>query len=266
MQKMTNVVWALIVYLSGFAGTQSAAFGQWISAEELKNPPYILEKTGEKALLYKSGDRAGAALVVFKATPQFLLPALLGRIEKADGIAAKEEIRNSGFINMFEQAAAGIHRDTARDLWLHSWKADVARMKQAGFVTQGFEEVRIQSKPFNLLPSRSTSSIASFHVLNAAEMFGLPGSIVIVYRHDRAKEWGWHNLHDPFSFGYKLRVERQYTSREQDLVESVSKAVDSPHIVIPLGANPFPSYLDEWRQAKGWIVEQQAAAKQTRAK
>ena len=254
MRKITKVFW--LFTLVGSSDVHSALAEQWGFARDLRNPPYLIEHTGESVLLYKSGDRAGGALVVFREAYPRVLATLLQKIESGSGIAAKEEFAKSSIINMFEPMARAIRSDDVKALWLHSWKADSARLNQAGFVTNGFRETRIESKPFNRLPNRGAFSVVSFHVLDAADLFGIPGTVMFVYRQDSANEWGWHNAHDPFSFGYKLRVERQFTSHEKEIIEAVSKAADSPCVVIPIGSNSLASYIDEWTQGRAWISDQ----------
>ena len=245
---MSPWVSALIGVLS--MGNIELVHATWQSTELQSDVPYILEKTKEEVLMFATGDRASVAIYNFSVPYDLALSGLYERIATRFGVDKKESSRSFGFIGLFDDMSVEITNDAARRLWKESWESSITKMQTAGFGVSGLHQTKIQSKRYNQFPSRDGFSILYMNILDAQDVVGVRGSIVIMYRIDQAKEWWWKNPHDPFSFGYSLRVGRYVTRTEHSVIDEWAKQNGVAYGFSPLGANPIADYLDEWKEIR----------------
>ena len=69
-----------------------------------------------------------------------------------------------------------------------------------------------------------TAKQGSF-ALNGRQLFDCKCTIILVYRLDKAKQWGLDTMHN-LSFGYRLRVIEIVTETELDILESLASGLD----------------------------------------
>jgi hypothetical protein len=259
VQKMRHFLTLLLYF--GFFISSSPVFADFGSPRLLANPTYILDKTGEEFLLYRTGDHASAAIYAIAMPYAVTIAEFTKLIEQRLGVASQEKYQTSGFKDMFDDMALEIDDPASRDLWKDSWKTATAKLNSAGFTVEGFRQAIIRSKPYNQYPSRSAFSVLNLRFLDATQVVGKPGTILILYRTDKAKEWWQQNPHNPFSFGYRMRAVHYVTRTEHAIFDSWATGVNVPYELQALGANPVTAYEEEWGKVRKWFDEQSRSGK-----
>jgi hypothetical protein len=114
-----------------------------------------------------------------------------------------------------------------------------------------FAGTRLQTRSYNLFPSRQGSSTATFLIADGGGLFGRRCSLLVVYRTDRAKQWGWHSLHEPLSFGYTQRVMDLVTSGELAWIATLAQRLGatSPARRLPYASTWYDS-VELWRDLR----------------
>jgi YD repeat-containing protein len=160
---------------------------------------------------------------------------------------------HSNFLQLAESMSFGLDRPTLRDLWIAGWKSETEKLVRGEVLRDDFKETRIRSGRYNVFPSRDGYSFLTVHALDASDLFGTTGTVIVLYRFDTAKEWWMSNPHDPFSFGYRRRVERVVSEDEFALLPVLAEKLGTPYRVFALGSNPVTSYDAEWREGRTWL-------------
>jgi hypothetical protein len=167
--------------------------------------------------------------------------------------ASVEEHAHASFLDLARSMAFGLDRPTLQDLWMAQWEQQTDKLMAAGVVRNDFDETRIRSGRYNVFPSRDGFSFLTAHVLDANDVLGVSGAVIVLYRFDSAKEWWMASPHDPFSFGYHRRTERVVSEDEFALVPALAAQLGVPYRAFALGANPLTSYESEWKQGREWL-------------
>lgn len=230
-----------------------ASAATWVAPESFKTIPVILEKTGEHVLLYDSGDRASGAIYAVSGEYDVIALELVKLVDAQFGIATQDSSGAGSFFGLNDYSDQEVPDPQARDLWRHLWIDATSKMKATGFIVEGFSQTRIESKPYNVFANRNASSVLLIRVLDSSQLFGIPGALVLLYRRDAAREWGFANPHDPFSFGYKMHVRRLVTKTEDALLESWARQRKLPSKMVPFGSRPLPEYLKEWTEVRQFL-------------
>jgi hypothetical protein len=89
---------------------------------------------------------------------------------------------------------------------------------------------RLRTKPYNRMPSRHGSSVATVIIIDGSGIGDAPCSLLVLYRTDRVSQWGWRSVHEPFSFGYKRREIDVMTNTEMNFLSRFLAGVDRRRI------------------------------------
>lgn len=118
--------------------------------------------------------------------------------------------------------AAWEYNPARRSGWVESeiaeWRQKLSAMK---INTEQLRAARLTTKPYNRLANREAYSQAKFLVFDGETLFGVPCTLVVTYRTDHAKQWGFRNMHDLFSFGYEMRLIDTVTDTEFKMLSGI---------------------------------------------
>ena len=203
LRKVTAFLIAIIaIVVSVFSWGQLTSKGDWKTAKEIRTTSYVVAETGEQVLMYRPNIIAGALLCVFRVEQSVVAKRIIEVLSRDPGVAVTTELPNSNLLEISSSALPSGMSEPVRELVVHNQRSTIGPLVQDGFGVDSFKEIRIISKVFNQLGRRSASSTYSVHVIDAKRLLGASGTIVIIYRMDRDKKWGWSSVHDPFSFGH----------------------------------------------------------------
>jgi hypothetical protein len=226
---------------------------EWIDPRSLETSSHIVEKTGKRLLSASASQPAGGALFFVQAGYKETAALLKQLVESRFPVGSGEEHAHSNFLQLAESMSFGLDRPTLRDLWIAGWKSETEKLVRAEVLRNDFKETRIRSGRYNVFPSRDGYSFLTVHALDASDLFGKAGTVIVLYRFDTAKEWWMSNPHDPFSFGYRQRVERVVSEDEFALIPVLAEKLGTPYRVFALGSNPVTSYEAQWREGRTWL-------------
>ena len=125
------------------------------------------------------------------------------------------------------------------------WKKDLGSL---GIRLRPLRAIRLSTKPYHIVPARSGNSIATFLLFDGNELFGNPCTLLVVYRTDRVRQWGWKSIHDVFSFGHEIRTIDIITNTETAIVGKVGHFLGRGAAVFSFPyAQDWYADVDLWR-------------------
>jgi len=123
-----------------------------------------------------------------------------------------------------------------------------SRLRSIGVQPErSFHAYRLRTRPYNRLPSRHGSSVATVIIINGAGLGNVPCSLLVLYRTDRVSQWGWRSIHELFSFGYKNREIDVVTNTEMGIVAQALGGVDHRRIKALPYARSWYQSVEVWK-------------------
>ena len=110
----------------------------------------------------------------------------------------------------------------------------VAALPGGASVPDSAAAVRIVTKPYNGVPSRNGWSELTMMALDGRPILGDESTLVVVWRHDTAEEWGTGSSGRLLDFGRHRTGTTYVTSTEFALMERLKKLYDTPFTVFAL--------------------------------
>ena len=142
---------------------------------------------------------------------------------------------------------SGLETDMARrdhDGWRSS-------LGELGVRLHPLRAMRLNTRRYHAVANRNGYSVGTFLLFDGSDLFGSPCALLIVYRTDRAREWGWKSIHNPFSFGYEARTIDIVTNQEVALVDKLRRLLKRDAVVLPFPyARAWFTEQDLWRDLK----------------
>jgi len=130
----------------------------------------------------------------------------------------------------------------------------VASLPADGIRLDTAAAVRIATKPYNGVPSRKGWSELTMVALDGGRILGIDSTLIVVWRHDSAEEWGFGKSGSLFDFG-RHRVGKTYvTSTEFGLMERLKKLYGTPFTVYALSPKgPLSKDAAHLDAARAWL-------------
>ena len=254
MPKVIVVLLGMIsICTAEFCWGQLLSGGDWKAAKEIADSSYVMTETGEQVLMYRSNILAGAMLGVFRVEQDVATKSIVDMLLRDPGISVTTAIPNSSLIGISTSMLSYDKSEYVRILNTHNLATAIESLVRDGFGVDAFKETRVFANKFNQLGRRNASSTYAAHIIDAEKLLGIHGTVVILYRTDREKRWGWSSVHDPFSFGHHSVETRVVDKRLFNIMSSVGSKAGGAYYLGPLGQKPPHDYLDEWRQARNWL-------------
>ena len=191
----------------------------WISSS------YLVKRFGEKTFRGThpiGGEFTATALVVaLSGDYNEVVSHLSELLEESFGI---DRLRTMRDVDISDAWSYHPHADTASILLeeKREWSSSLDELKIS---RTHVETTFFRTKRYNEVGSRSGYSQARFVALNGRQLFDCKCTIILVYRLDKAKQWGLDTMHN-LSFGYRLRVIEIVTETELDILESLASGFD----------------------------------------
>lgn len=231
---------------------------RWICASDLDgNAPIILERYNER-ILVAWDHYVARALFVMEMPYRRFKDEFREVVDQRFGVRFYREHEQSDYAdNWYEKQKS---YSDAVDFRLGKERLKRQRLRaseQLGPLGIHFRHARkteIITASYNRVSNRDGRSQTSFEIYDGSLILGKPSVILMVSRHDSAKEWGIHNAHNPFSFGFK-HVERDYvSSTEFNFVVGILERKREPFLMLPIpGLRPLFSYIEAWRTVHDWL-------------
>ena len=239
--------------MTEFSLGQLPSSGDWKTAKEVGTNSYVIAETGEQVLMYRPNIMAGAILAVFRAEPGVVAKFIVDTLAGNPGVTKAIEIPNSSLIEVSVSMLLPSRSEYVRALDAYNMENAIQPLVKDGFRVDSFKETRVITKDSNQLGRRSASSTYSAHVIDATKLLGISGTVVIIYRTDREKKWGWSSVHDPFSFGHHSIETRVVDKLLFSVISGMGSKVGGAYYLGLLGQKQPHEYPDEWRQARSWL-------------
>jgi hypothetical protein len=142
---------------------------------------------------------------------------------------------------------SGLEADMARRDH-ENWRSSLGEL---GVRLHPLRAMRLNTQKYHAVASRNGYSVGTFLLFDGSDLFGSSCTLLIVYRTDRAWEWGWKNTHNLFSFGYEARTIDIVTNKEVTLVEKLRRLLKRDAVVFPFPyAHAWFTNPDLWRDLK----------------
>lgn len=114
--------------------------------------------------------------------------------------------------------------------------------------------VRITTKPYNGVPSRKGWSALNMMALDGRPVLGEDSTLVVVWRHDTAEEWGTGSTGSLLDFGRHRAGTTFVTSTEFALMERLKKLYGTPFTVFALSPDgPLSKDAVRLDAARAWL-------------
>lgn len=101
-------------------------------------------------------------------------------------------------------------------------------------INAAFLGYRLRSKPYNRVPERQGYSTLTVLLLDGTGLMSEKCTLLVLYRTDRAKQWGLLSIHDPFSFRYSERVIDVVTTGEYGIVQQIAESIPGSSKILKL--------------------------------
>jgi hypothetical protein len=247
---------SLFFYLAllGHSMAAEPVIGKWSGGGSGGSTP-VLGRTGERFLTYAEVHKAGAVLVAMPTNSQLASGIFTDLLSGDHGLLEIKEYPQSNFIEIAKALRPKAMNQYVEALELDSVNGASEKLRSFGFSPDRFAEIRIVSKPFNLLKGTEEASQTSIHLIDAKTLFNVEGTIAIIYRRNTWKQWGFENIHDPFSFGKNTIKVRLFTESEFKLLEQATKKLNISYRFAPIGPNYPNEYATEFKALRQWLIQ-----------
>jgi hypothetical protein len=130
----------------------------------------------------------------------------------------------------------------------------LAALPGGGGAAGAVAAVRITTKPYNGVPSRKGWSELNMMVLDGRPILGDDSTMVVVWRHDTAEEWGRGRSGSLLDFGRHRTGTTYVTSTEYALMERLKKLYGTPFTVFALSPDgPLSKDSARLDAARAWL-------------
>lgn len=251
MSKIKQAIFLMILF--GFSYlTAHNIHAELITVENSKEK--IGHKIGSKVLnhskeklIFHNGKVAKNLIYVTQSDYKKTLKIIRKVFNLKFGEANYHETKNSNFHDDWVDRFGS----TTFNNWTNEF---IPKLKAQNINLNSFNEARIVTKRYNVIKSGDGYTKTTIRIINGKDIFNLDSTIVLIKRVDSAKQWGWHNAHNPFSFGYKRREYSYITETELNVIneiEDILKA-NSCQDTLP-DSLPIFAYFETWKNMQNCI-------------
>jgi hypothetical protein len=251
-------IYQVIVLLAGVAASPEYARSGWIDHQNwserwgASRDSYLVTHFGESPVrsTFRGGSEpftAEGEAVIFPGTttPEVssaLLQALTPKLAVQTAETRTDVSLESAWLDT--QGVADRVSRQEHESWRSTLKTLAVRL-------QPLKALRLSAGPYNRVPKRNGYSVATFLLFDGKDLFGSSCTLLVAYRTDRVRQWGWRSIHDPFSFGYEPRTIDIITSTETAFIKRTGQLLgrDMAELSFPY-ARTWYSDPELWRTLK----------------